>query len=420
MTLQEQIRIRAELDLALTALGANLPDQAWDHLRHAIHLDPQQPEARLAEARIKLLQHRPQESLGALDAHDQYDPQGRWAPGISLLRATALAIAGKADLAKSLSERLCAQFPDDARLHRLRAAVALAEQQHDVAVNHLRQVVRLEPSDRAAARTLGDLLAATHPQDAVDLLLQDHSDARDPAVRLKAARLLQRADRLRDAKDLYAGLLRERADDGGLWIEAGLLSDQLGEASTAERRLRRAVALGGGLRASRALARVLMHNGQFGPAGRIWWRIARQEPLDAEAWAGLRVCALASGKTRLAQRVDALRPSANKSSGHRQVLARLWQHAASGAAIRVAAGAPETKQPPVRSPLEALVHQARQALAEHVCAHPRRADAHYHLAICENALGDTTEASRQVDHALLINSHYAAASELSSRLKEAA
>ena len=419
--LNHQTRAQHHLDRAVAALEAELPDQALTELEACLKVDPGNLAARLAQARAALAVNRPRQALSALDCADLYHPDRRDTPELNLLRAQTLTRCHLDEMACGPLNQLVEQFPDDLRPRRMLAELHLRRGQLDEAINQLRHVVRLAPSDDGNRRTLAELLQRRDPEAAVDLLFEVDLTESDPVTQLLAARLCQGVDRLRDAHDLYDHLLRTRPDDVTVWLEAGKLADAVGDDALARRRLERAAVLTHGSQAEvrQALALAHMHAGRNAAAGRCWWQLTREMEQPLQAWAGLLVCALACDRPKLAlhadQALDGYPPTERRAA-----LARLWPHAAGGTVISqtLYEAAPQPAEPD--SPLEDLLTQAVDTLALHVEAFPARADSHYHLAQCSNALGQTRRADQATQTALKLNPDYRSAHDLASQLAEAA
>lgn len=416
MTLARNQEAADQLDLARAAFDAQLFDQAQIHLRRVLELDPAHTAARILEARLRLQQNLPSQALKALDSHDLYHPDQRSRPDITLLRAQSLTRCDGDEMAMRLLEKLAMEFPDDVRPHRMIGAMAMKLGLRERAIAALHQVLRLESSDRPTRMNLARLLGETDPQEAIDLLLQ--SDCRaDLGVQVKLARLYQRAGRLREADETYAALLAQSPDAESLWLEAGELADSLGDHARAIDHLRRAAALSrgkDGLSLTK-LALAHMHAGEVAQAGRCWWRALRRDPDHSRAWAGLLICALAAGRARLIRRALKMLTVQTGKKERQKMLGELWQHLAGGLVIHRTMTQDEAA-PHAVSPLEQLLHKAEQTLEENIRQRPQRADMHYHLATCRDALANDQGAGAAVDRALAINPDYAAAVRLRARL----
>lgn len=234
-----------------------------------------------------------------------------------------------------------------------------------------------------------------------------------PTEREQAQAMRQRGD-LASAETLYTKLLARHPDDAALWLDAGLLADEMGEAETAIARLRHAATMNDAGRAAAwgALATVLMHAGRTVEAGGAWWRAVRRDPLDARAWVGLMLCAHVAGRARLVRRIDRRLDGRASRQQRRQTAAELWPHVAASVALRDA----EVAQHRPASPLMALLRQSARALERLAQRHPDRADARFHLAICHEALGQTHTAAASLQRALDINPRYAAAQTMAERI----
>ncbi len=241
--------------------------------------------------------------------------------------------------------------------------------------------------------------------------------------RLTQARVHEHDGRLREAEELYASLLRQHADQPDVWIEAAQVAGALGEDDTAMRRLRHADSLTPfqSARWLAAAARQHMHAGRAASAGLCWWKLAHREPADARAWAGLLVCALAARKGWLALRVRMTLNDGVDSAEARRLIAEQWRHMAGGALLDAIRNKQVESKAPAevdRTPLRSLLASAAQTLERHADKHPRRADTHYHLSTCRDALGETIGAIEAIDAALTINPNYLAAQRLADRLAQ--
>lgn len=405
-----------QLGAARAALDARLPDTALAHLCRALELDPALPEARLLEARLHLESNAPARALTALDAHDLYFPEQRRRPDIAMLRVEAMIRAEHNDLALSLLGQLAGDFPDDVRPHRMTAGLCLKLHRHREAEHALRQVLRLEPTDRNARVTLAQLLTATKPEAAIDLL-QRKEDANDPTLPFRLARLYRLAGRFREARDVYDTLLRRDPDAEAVHHAAGTLADDLGDYRGAIEHLQNSWRLSGrrSLDALIALATAHMHAGESATAARVWWRAIQHRP-EARSLAGLLVCALAERRYRLVRRVHKMLSLQTSKQERRTLLLSQWVRLASGIAIR-RAGDLVAADAPRESALGELLSKAEETLAA-ATIHQGRADTEFHLAICRTALGDRAGANDALTRAIQANPRYAAAIKLREELAE--
>jgi tetratricopeptide (TPR) repeat protein len=407
------------LDLAKSAYDAKQYDRALSHIRRAVELDPQNVNARVLQARIYLKQNRPNLAMSVLKVQEKIAPDMTNAPEVAMLRAEALSASGFDRIARGQLRQLAEQLPDDVRPYRMLSGLHIKLNEFSEAIGALRDVVRLSPSDRASGRLLSELLQKKDPQQSLDLLLAGRADAQEPGVLLRAARQCRELDRLRDADELYVSLMKLRPDDAGVLLEAGELADEMGEDKLAVERLERAMSLSeenhGEVFA--ALAHVHCHAGRFEQAALCSWKAARLMKHDATPWAGLAVYAQACGRSRLADRALAV---LNRYTGSRQrqkQLAECWQHAA--APLAIARGLEESPADhPGQSTLTTLLKQASHMLDGVTRDFPQRADAHYHMAVCQHLLNDPTQANIHNDQALAINPTYAAALRLAEQIEE--
>ncbi len=418
-TLEHQQQAMDRLDLAKSAYDAKHYDQALGHIRRAVELDRDNVNARVLQARVYLKQNRPNLAMSALNAHDKAAPEMADAPEVSMLRAEALAGSGFDRIAKGQLQKLAAQLPDDVRPYRMLSGLYLKLNEFNDAIGSLRDVVRLSPSDRTSTRLLSDLLTERDPQEGIDLLLAGRADTHEPGVLLRAARQCRELDRLRDADELYESLIKIRPDDVGVLLESGGLADEMGEDTVAIRRLEKAVSIPGEhvAEALQALSRVHTHAGRFRLAALSCWKSVRLSPHDGAAWAGLVVNAQACGRSGLAQRALGMLNRCTGSRQRQKHLASYWQHAAAPLAIE--SGLDDA--PPDhagQSTFQTLLKQAAHTLDNVTQDYPQRADAHYHMAVCQHFLDDPTEANIHNDQALAINPRYDAALRLADQIEE--
>lgn len=429
MTLQPQIQLEHWLDEAKAALATGMMTQAAQAAAKALSRSPQNEQARLLAARIELARNEPEAALKTLDAHDLNHPEDRNHPELSLLRAQALGCAGHTQLAQELLFTLTRQFPDDVRAHRLIAGVYLTLEQPAKAQKHLEEVLRLTPSDEVTRRTLAELLSQTSPQDGAALLekMLQETMAKPGAngdstgtLSLRMARLYRQVGRERDAEETYRQLLVTEKNDADLWLEAATLADQMGATELAQNRLKQAGQQkncnAAGVLAAQAMSH--MSTGSLAQAGRLWWKLYRQDASHEEAAAGLLVCALALGRSKLVRAAHHELTIHTSRDERRKTIMRLWAQAAGGMVIA------KTLRKPSRvahedqgSLLLPLLKRSRVKLAAHAASHERRADAQYHLAVCEMATGDAAAADVSVSKAMEINPRYIAAAQLYARLQ---
>lgn len=421
MNIEKARQAREELDRALVAMRAGLPEQALRHIERVMAVSPDRSEARLLQAQAHLATNQPEQALHALDAHDHYHPDLRDAAGLALMRAQALAGAGHSDLAIRLLTQLCERYPDDVRPHRTLAGVALAQGKKELAAAHLQHVIRLEPSDDASRRALAVLLSQKNPQRAVDMLLSDATHRDDVAQRLSAARMLRSAGRLREAMEHMEWILQQVEDDPTIWMEAGQLAADLGNVASAELCFEAGIARNGHGPAITALAQLLMRCGRFDESAQQWWKLAQTEPRDPKGLVGVLTCALADGRLDVAQRVREQLARRSDITDQPRLLAAMWVDAAAGQAMLQSQGATSkssASEQDDHSPLRELLGQAAHVLDQHAVQFPQRADTHHHRAICHEALGETERAREAAKQALDINPRYTAAKRLARRLND--
>ncbi len=426
--------LRQQLDGLLDAAGAAF--RSHDHaaaaakLDEAVKLDPGHPGARLLQAKLLLHRDEPHEALAALDAIEQHAAARDPRPDVALVRFAALVSSGHREQAVDLLESLAVRLPNEPRVIEPLAGLYLDAGRKVDAATVLRRLVHLRPGDVRAARQLARVLETTDGQGAIRLLTAIHETARTadrPPLRLRLARLCRREGRLTEALEHYDALTADspegRPTEPRLWIEAGRVSDELGDVRGARQRLRRAVALGGPERhrAATALAVVEMHAGDLGKAAKMWRTVtvARDQTMAAKAWAGLLVCGEAAGRPRLATRAEIELDRRVSRADARRLLATLWQSASSGLAIVAAASDDQAKriQPDAGSPLRTLLASAARTLERVRGDYPARADLQFHRAVAADCLGDRLLAMEAVTRAVEINPRYQAAKQLKTRLE---
>lgn len=416
----QQDALARHIDRAKLALAGNLLESALEHVRAALRLDPDFAEARLLEARIRLRRHEPRLALTALDDHDRSGSLSGFSmdhakpgPELSLLRATALASAGRVELAVNLMQTLAEEFPDDAGVCRALAGMQVHDGRTQDAIVTLTQLRRLEPNDLGTRRLLSDLLADSDPDAAFEALGKI-----DATNRRRAARLCRKADRLAEAEKHYEELLAALDRGGQLDAEARLeaaeVAELLGEHDRAIDRLD--VVAGSPLSlatttaaAWRNIGRLHLNTGRIGEAGRAYHRATRQDPGDTAAWAGLVTTAHQAGRKGLMRKADARLRSLTERNERRQQLAAVYVHAV---------GAPGQKptEAAAHSPLQRMLRDVAVVMTKTAEKFPGRADVHYHRAVCDLARGEADDAGQSLDKALAINPKYAAAQAMSDRL----
>ena len=421
-SIQNQQQAMDRLDLAKSAYDGKQYDRALGHIRRAVELDPQNPEARVLQARVYLKQNRPNLAMSALRAHEKIAPERLDTPEIAMLRAEALSASGFDRIAQTQLRKLATQLPDDVRPYRMLSGLHVKLKEFNEAIGALKDVVRLTPSDHASERLLAELLQERDPQQGIEMLLDSPSKPnapKEPGVLLRSARQCVELDRLRDADELYRAILEHRPDDAGVLIEAGRLSDELGEDQIAIERLTRAIGLPGGHQAEayESLARAHSHAGRFNQAAWYAWKAIRTSPRALSPRARLAVYAIAAGRERLAKRATEYLERYTGSRQRRQMLATAWQDVAGPLAVEE--GLCETPpEHPGQTTMQTLLKRAADTLRDTADNHPDRADVRYHLAVCHHLLDDPSEANLHADQALAINPNYQAALRLAEQIEE--
>lgn len=409
---------RQHISRAQAAMDAFSFDTARTEVESALRLDPSSLVARLLEARIALHEARPSDALRAVDSAGLYHPDKQSCPDLSMLRAEALLRSEHFHEASKQLVELVNHFPHDLRPRRMLAQLCVRTKRTDDAIVHLKLLLKLDPSDKASASTLADLLESKQPQESIDLLMQCAEESDHPADRLRVAQRCGETERHADAEVMYRRLLNDQAADADIWLLAGQLADGQGAIDAAEKRLLRAATLSrhGDGRAWRALATSLLHRGDWARAGRYWHRAARCGDNDHGDWAGLLLCAMMSGRERLARKAAERLSMHFSPAQRRQKLADLWHHAAGGALVSEAIACAVHRPVQKAGVLDQLVKRSAEALSKQAADHPRRADMHYHLAVARNAIGDTERAHHAVQTALAINPRYTAARKLADKV----
>jgi len=401
--------MQQQLGTALAQLEAGFADDAMESIQLCLRDHADDPMVRLVEARIQLARCQPRQTLAALASLDRME--GYEADSETrLLRLRALFQAGRWEQGDALLARMCEEKAD-ARVLKIVVARALQKGDTGGAVEGLRRLVACDVSDVGARQLLALLVAQEDAQRGAEVL---ESQSSGESERLTIARLYHKAGRLRDAADVYEQLLKAEPRDAVIWLEAGMLADELGDAQAAVSRLQRAIALGGPRcrAAMRALARAHMHGGQFAAAARCWWRLMREDETDLVARSGLVICALAAKRPTAARKAMRRLQQSGTRHERRLHLAQHWRHAA--------AALVDAAQPNVQAMrdglLKPLLEDAARTFETHGRQYDNRADTFYHLGICHEALDDTNRAALAAEGALRINPKYAAALELSRRV----
>ena len=408
------------LDHARLALAGNLLDAALAHVGKALQLSPDDDEARLLEARIRLRRHEPRLALAALSEHS-CEPAGDESaqPETVVLRASALAAAGRADLAVGRMRRLAERCPKDGGVLRSLAGLLVHVGETDEAAEVLKRLVELEPDDRSAARLRADLLTDSNPEAALEAL--GPIDAHNLA---KAARLCRMCGRLRDAQTYYGELLA--AEDSGIALSPAVLADaaqtsaELGQTDQAIQRMTAAVRRAGRdvITARPMLCRLgelHLHLGEIAKAGRCFWQATRlpgrtDRLFIAEGWAGLAACAEQAGRTELMQRAKQELSDITTRTERRSQLASVYPHVMGAYHARPVDAATQ------HSPLQRMLADAAATMSHVADRFPNRADVHFHRAVCDAGRGEAEAASAWLEMALSINPRYAAAQNLHGSL----
>lgn len=250
--------------------------------------------------------------------------------------------------------------------------------------------------------------------------------------RLKAARLCRQIDRLRDADDYFAELLENHPNMPWLWLEAGQLSDKLGEAEQAAARYRQAAEDRGpiGQDALYALGLACLHADDVAQAGRAFFRLTRRNPGRPEGWSGMIVCATLARRPKLL--IQARMSLAKRFGADERTacLCRVWLHAASVDAAEEVnhllkpfqAQSQPTGATNNTAPREykEVVDWSAKVLKDAINQHPERADTHYHLAVCQNYLDQKPQSLQSAKVAVSINPRYQKALTLVNGLQDQA
>lgn len=420
--------IHEALDHAQLALAGNLLEAALEHTRAALELDPDHVEARLLEARIRLRRHEPRLALSALDSRDRTarsdspDPTkpGPSRPDVTMLRATALAAAGKVDLAATIMESLANEFPDDTGVLRALAGMQIHDGRPRDAAQTLEQVLKIEPTDRAASRLRADLIADRDPAAALEALGQI-----DGTNRRRAARFARQSQRFAEAESHYAQLLsifdEEGASQWPMRREAADVAEVMGENQKALDRLSRVSGCEGltdqeVVESLNRSGRLHLNAGRWGESAKAYRQATRRLPVSAEAWAGLVTVAHMAGRKRLMNRADRTLRGLTTREERRNLLARLYPHAIGAPAPAATGDEKQELKAAADSPLQRMLADASVVMAKSAEKFPHRADVHFHRAMCNAARGETRSAGDSLEIALQINPRYTAAQTLADRL----
>ncbi|MEQ9460489.1 MAG: hypothetical protein RIG82_06015 [Phycisphaeraceae bacterium] len=242
------------------------------------------------------------------------------------------------------------------------------------------------------------------------------------------ARLLVRAERLREAHEMYQAISLDVEAPESLVDEAAVCAERLGDLSSAEATLRTAITTreddGVSLDLRVRLAEVVMARGGWAEAGLMAWQVTRVDTDHAGAWAVLAAVGWVTARSGIARAaVERLR-SIDPQGGSNRVgacLARvvpsvITEHGADGEksypTMRVRRWR-ETEGPRLTCGASSavdrlLVHSSRALLSE-AAKRPTHADVWYHLAQTDLALGDKAGAVDALSKALVANPGYRAA-----------
>ncbi len=402
-------------------LQGGQPADAMRLAQEAVRLAPDHAVAGLTLASAALSLSRPQAAKEALERLALLAPQRAAEPAYRELWARVLLELGREEEARGILAALAAEYPDDPRAHRRMASWFLAQGQPGDAVPHLRRALALEPSDEALRGTLAQALAEADPEAALRTL--EATPATTPSAPPSAtqtwtqARLAGRA-RPQDALHLYRALAqrRETQSDPRFASEYGQLALAQGDIPLATHWLGRALdAQPRDSPSLRSLIAAHPRAGRFAHAGRLWWRAARIDPSDVQAWAGLMICAMLCNRPRLVAVAGAQLARRARPAERRRALAQRWVEATAGQTLSTTHSGVGTPHA-TTSPLATLLKRGAEALESHAAAHPGRADAHHHLAMLHAELGDVPLAILSNAASLLINPRYADARRLQLRL----
>jgi len=418
MNLDRDLQARDYSNRALLALEAGLFDDAIKLVTRSVQLNPQNSETRITQVKIDLALHRPVSALAALDQHDLCAPHRRDLPEVSCLRAQAFLLSKQNFKAQQVLERITADYPKYAMGHRLLAQCLLATNQKVAGIRHLTFLVALEPEDVVSVQSLASLVEDSDPRESLNLMLSLPQDSISPEVLLYQARLHYKLEQLCDAQVIYSNLIASGISDPQVYLEAGTIADEMGENKQAVKYLETAIEFGGKITGHVycQLALVHMHGGHFEQAGLCWWKASRQDRTQAKPWAGLLVCALASRKPTLVARVSETLDQRCNPITRRNLISDFWTHAACGKIVNEQAKRDVANPQLVATPLQTILNHAANTLFEHAVKYPTRADTFYHLANCQQAMGQSGKALEFVKQAIRINPNYTTATELEEKL----
>lgn len=232
------------------------------------------------------------------------------------------------------------------------------------------------------------------------------------------ARLLSRAERLAEANELYRSISMDADAPDALIIEAAACAEQVGDLEGAELALRSVLAERESEKIRTSLAQVVLSRGRWMEAAMMAWGLVCRDPENVEAWAVLAACGWVTGRRGiveagleglrredprggasrlgacLARAVPALMEQEMGASEGVTERLRRWREVE---AYRVEGGS---------SSWERLLVRTNRALLNEASQRPEHADAWYHLARVDMALGDRAGAIDGLSRALGINPKY--------------
>lgn len=407
-------------------IGCGACEAALAKLRTVFEADASHSKARLMQARACLAMGEAGMAMAALDIYEQRAGQALDQDATDRLRAQALCAMGKAADAVQIVDALVARQPGAADVLQLAGGVYIAAGETEKAKIVFRGQLALKPDDAEAALMLADLWLEAGGQGkhhAIDLLIEAATNTQEAMARAQllhaAAEICTQANRWADAETFYQQAADEMTPTAELWLSMARVADVCGHRPMAVKRIERASELKRLNSAQcREAAQVLMHAGDWGRAGWMWWKITQEKPYDVTAWAGLLICAQLTGHGKLRGRAHRKLSLHAAEAERRDALALMWQDAAVGQAVAKVIEDPEPSRQEQDTALGRMLHRAANVLSGAAADHPQHADAHYHQAMCEHARGRDQAARKAVNRALAINPNYVAAKRLQNELAQ--
>ncbi|WP_428388378.1 tetratricopeptide repeat protein [Mucisphaera sp.] len=245
------------------------------------------------------------------------------------------------------------------------------------------------------------------------------------ASRHLLARLLMRAGRLGEAYEQYKDVASDRRATVGMIEEAAYCAERVGDLDGAETGLRATLEIEASVSLRTRLAEVQLARGDWVSAGWTAWRVTREDETYTQAWAVLAAVGWVTGRRGVAGEAIARLRQLDPEGGSNRVgacLARvvpgmMQEKLNAGGTPEDAATRGDRWRSIERMKLDGssatawerlMVHSSRALLSE-ARRKPGHADAWYHLAQADLAVGDRAGAIDALSRALVVNPGYRAA-----------